>query len=59
MFDRTTRNVTLTAAGHAFLPRARAIAAAEEAALETMAALRTEQLATWRVGTSTGLGTRL
>ncbi|MFJ9898413.1 LysR substrate-binding domain-containing protein [Streptomyces sp. NPDC091280] len=59
LFDRTTRNVTLTAAGHAFLPRARAIVAAEEAALETMVSLRADRLATLRVGTSTGLGTRL
>jgi DNA-binding transcriptional LysR family regulator len=59
LFDRTTRSVTLTAAGHAFLPRARAIATAVEAALETMAALRADQLATLRVGTNTGLGTRL
>lgn len=59
LFDRTTRNVTLTAAGHAFLLHARAIAAAEEAALETMSAFRTDQLATLRVGTNTGLGTRL
>jgi DNA-binding transcriptional LysR family regulator len=59
LFDGTTRNVTLTAAGQAFLLRARAIAAAEEEALETMAAFRTDQLATLRVGTNTGLGTRL
>jgi DNA-binding transcriptional LysR family regulator len=59
LFDRTTRNVTLTAAGQAFLPRARTLAAAEEAALETMAVFRADQLTTLHVGTSTGLGTRL
>jgi DNA-binding transcriptional LysR family regulator len=59
LFDRTTRTVTLTAAGQAFLPRARAIAAAEDAALEAMAEFRADDLATLRVGTSAGLGTRL
>jgi hypothetical protein len=32
LFDRSTRNVTLTAAGSAFLPRARAVLDAEHAA---------------------------
>ncbi|WP_433474276.1 LysR substrate-binding domain-containing protein [Spirillospora sp. CA-142024] len=59
LFDRTTRTVTLTAAGQAFLPRARAIAAAEEAALEAMAEFRSGQVATLRLGTSAGLGARL
>ncbi|MEW1691480.1 LysR substrate-binding domain-containing protein [Streptomyces sp. NPDC091265] len=59
LFDRTTRSVTLTAAGHAFLPRARALATAEEAALKTMAELRADRLTTLRVGTNSGLGARL
>ncbi|SFE81956.1 DNA-binding transcriptional regulator, LysR family [Actinacidiphila alni] len=59
LFDRTTRTVTLTAAGHAFLPRARAVLAAEEAALEAMAELRADQLVTLRIGTNAGLGARL
>ncbi|HEY3503421.1 MAG TPA: LysR substrate-binding domain-containing protein [Actinocatenispora sp.] len=59
LFDRTTRTVTLTAAGQAFLPRARAIVAAEDAALATMADVRAEQLSMLRLGTSAGLGARL
>jgi DNA-binding transcriptional LysR family regulator len=59
LFDRTTRTVTLTPAGHAFLPRARAVAAAEEAALEAMAELRADHGVTLRIGTNAGLGARL
>ena len=43
LFDRTTRAVTLTPAGSEFLPHARAIVGAEQAALEAMAALRAER----------------
>lgn len=59
LFHRTTRNVTLTAAGGAFLRHARAILAAEQLALESMAELRTEQTTELRIGTNIGLGTRL
>ncbi|MEU9123177.1 LysR substrate-binding domain-containing protein [Streptomyces sp. NPDC048506] len=59
LFHRTTRTVTLTAAGRAFLPHAHAILRTERAATEAMAAVRAEQEATLRLGTSVGLGTRL
>jgi DNA-binding transcriptional LysR family regulator len=59
LFDRTTRTVALTAAGWALLTHARAILRAERSATEAMAALRTEQESTLRLGTSIGLGTRL
>lgn len=59
LFDRTTRTVTLTAAGRAFLPHAHAILQAEYAATEAMDFLRTEQESTLRLGTSVGLGARL
>ncbi|PSJ29150.1 LysR family transcriptional regulator [Streptosporangium nondiastaticum] len=59
LFDRTTRTVTLTAAGRAFLAHARAVLEAERSALEAMAALHAEQESTLRVGTTTGLGLRL
>jgi DNA-binding transcriptional LysR family regulator len=59
LFDRTTRTVTLTGAGQAFLPHARAVLRAEQSALSAMAALRTHQDAALRLGTSVGLGTRL
>ncbi|WP_058041874.1 LysR family transcriptional regulator [Streptomyces roseifaciens] len=59
LFDRTTRTVTLTAAGHAFLTHAHALLQAERSANEAMAAFRAEQESTLRLGTSTGLGLRL
>ena len=59
LFDRTTRAVTLTTAGSEFLPHARAIVGAERAALEAMAALRTERATVLRLGTNVGLGARL
>ncbi|MFC5143436.1 LysR family transcriptional regulator [Streptomyces aureoversilis] len=59
LFDRTTRTVTLTAAGHAFLTYAHALLQAERSANEAMAAFRAEQESTLRVGTTTGLGLRL
>ncbi len=59
LFDRSTRNVTLTAAGSAFLPRARAILDAEHAAQQAMAELRAGQAMRLRLGTNVGLGIRL
>ncbi|MEU6745357.1 LysR substrate-binding domain-containing protein [Spirillospora sp. NPDC046719] len=59
LFDRTTRNVTLTAAGGAFLPHAHAILRSVFSATDAMAALRAEQESTLRLGTNVGLGGRL
>ncbi|MEV4438785.1 LysR substrate-binding domain-containing protein [Streptomyces sp. NPDC049577] len=59
LFDRTTRSVALTPAGSVFVPKARALVAAEQAALEAMAAIRAERTALIRVGTNVGLGVRL
>ncbi|MFG3224113.1 LysR substrate-binding domain-containing protein [Kitasatospora sp. NPDC048194] len=62
LFDRTTRSVTLTPAGSVFVDRARALVAAERAALDAIAALRAEACAggaVLRIGTNVGLGARL
>ncbi|MGG7569378.1 LysR substrate-binding domain-containing protein [Streptomyces sirii] len=59
LFDRTTRTVTLTVAGRAFLPRARALVRAERAAIEAMHALHGEHETTLQVGINIGLGSRL
>ncbi|MGK5729502.1 LysR family transcriptional regulator [Streptomyces sp. URMC 124] len=59
LFDRTTRTVTLTAAGRAFLTNARALLEVERSTAEAMAAFRAQQDATLSIGTSTGLGLRL
>jgi DNA-binding transcriptional LysR family regulator len=59
LFDRTPRTVRLTAAGDAFLPAARAVLAAEDAARAVAADLAAGRLGTFRLGTITGLGERL
>ncbi|GAU69296.1 putative LysR family transcriptional regulator [Streptomyces sp. NBRC 110611] len=59
LFHRTTRQVTLTPAGAAFLPHARTLLAAEHAALHAMADIRAREATVLRIGTSVGLGVRL
>lgn len=59
LFDRTTRTVRLTEAGRRLLPHARDVLAAESRARAAITELRTEQAATLRLGTSSGLGARL
>lgn len=57
--DPSVTALALTAAGSAFLPRARAVLDAEQAAREAMAELRASQAMLLRIGTNVGLGTRL
>ncbi|MEX2980641.1 LysR substrate-binding domain-containing protein [Streptomyces sp. C36] len=59
LFDRTTRTVALTEAGRQLLPHARDVLAAEARARAAIDRLRTERAVTLRLGTSSGLGTRL
>lgn len=59
LLDRTPRRVRLTEAGAAFVPVARDVVAAEQRALDTVAAFRTERGAVLRLGTSAGMGTHL
>ncbi|MDX3187928.1 LysR family transcriptional regulator [Streptomyces sp. MN03-5084-2B] len=57
LFERTTRSVVLTEAGQRFLPQARAVLAAAERAVDSVADFRGVRLL--RLGTSEGLGDRL
>ncbi|MBY0443151.1 MAG: LysR family transcriptional regulator [Mycobacteriaceae bacterium] len=59
LFDRTTRTVTLTEAGRRLIPHARQIFAAVEQARIDLDDLRHERHRTVRLGTTTGLGSRL
>ncbi|GGU46191.1 LysR family transcriptional regulator [Streptomyces albospinus] len=59
LFDRSARQVRLTAAGERFLPEARALLAAEERARAVVAELAVARATTLRLGTSTGLGAHL
>ncbi|MFI9237293.1 LysR family transcriptional regulator [Streptomyces cinnamoneus] len=59
LFDRTTRTVRLTGAGSRLLPHAREVLAAQARARAAVDELRSGRSATVRLGTSSGLGTRL
>jgi DNA-binding transcriptional LysR family regulator len=59
LFDRTPRTVRLTSAGQSFLPAARAVLTAEDAARAIAAELATGRTGVLRLGTITGLGERL
>ncbi|QHC24788.1 LysR family transcriptional regulator [Streptomyces sp. GS7] len=59
LFDRSARQVRLTAAGERFLPEARALLAAEERARAVVAEVAAARATTLRLGTSTGLGAHL
>ncbi len=58
LFVRTTRSVALTEAGQRFLPQARAVLAAADRAVDSVAEFRPSG-ALVRLGTSEGLGDRL
>lgn len=59
LFERSTRRVSLSEAGHRLVPRARAVLAAEDAARASVDSVRAARSSTLRVGTATGLGVRL
>jgi DNA-binding transcriptional LysR family regulator len=59
LLNRSTRRVTLTSAGHALLPGARAVLRAAQALRDTATELRPFQGAKLRLGTSAGLGEHL
>src|SRR6202034_3960490 len=59
LLDRSTRRVTLTPAGQALLPGARAVLSAAQTLRDTAVELRPSPGTTIRLGTSTGLGERL
>ncbi|TWF99206.1 LysR family transcriptional regulator [Kitasatospora viridis] len=59
LFDRNPRTVRLTPAGQSFLPAARAVLTAEDAARAVAADLAAGRLGVLRLGTITGLGERL
>jgi DNA-binding transcriptional LysR family regulator len=59
LFDRTTRTVRLTEAGHRLVPHARRVLAAVAEARAAIDELRAERTGTVRLGSSTGLGSRL
>lgn len=59
LFDRSTRTVRLTEAGHRLLPYAERVLADVDAARAAIDDLRTRRDGTVRLGTSTGLGSRL
>ncbi|MFK0260236.1 LysR substrate-binding domain-containing protein [Streptomyces angustmyceticus] len=59
LFDRSARQVRLTAVGERFLPEARALLAAERRARAVVDELTAGRSTTLRLGTSTGLGAHL
>ncbi|MFE9427134.1 LysR family transcriptional regulator [Kitasatospora sp. NPDC006697] len=59
LFDRNPRTVRLTPAGQAFLPAARSVLTAEDAARAVAAGLATGRTGVLSLGTITGLGERL
>ncbi|GAA2101741.1 LysR family transcriptional regulator [Streptomyces albiaxialis] len=59
LFDRSTRHVRLTDAGHRLLPHAREALAAAERVRATAAELASEQCGVMRIGTGSGFGARL